>query len=289
MPVTMECGFLVGPGRLISLFLVINTGTGLWLPHLVSEHSELVQIEIAEHESTNRQRRSTDGMPYGIDVRLTIQQRPLTLSLRRISDADTSLPVHVLRDGTVVAEKMTTDENTGIYEDTDRKALILIQRHTHEHTAVNDGFTVFGTFCSEAERFIIQRSTNVSTDSVLHTVTKVPQDKHTFYSDFIVPDTLIYKKSHDKRATRSKRQTQQYYIELYMVIDYSIYTFWKNRASGTDSQKDSEAKRNIRTFYSYVLHGIDQRYRGITDQTYKIRVMSRGLLILDVSIPISLI
>ena len=63
------------------------------------------------HDTTERHRRSPVGVPSGFDVTLRLQERPVTLTLRRIETADvTRLPVHVLRNGVVVGEQLDSNK-----------------------------------------------------------------------------------------------------------------------------------------------------------------------------------
>lgn len=268
-------------GLILTFFVIANAAAGLWLPHLTTENSEHVQLHVTEHEADIRERRSTSSLPTGLDITLYLDGRDVILSLRRIVTSDTTLPVHVLRNGTIVEEILNIEKESGFYEDASKESLLLLQRQGSRGS--KNLFTLFGTFLSGSDRYIIQQSNNITTedDDIPHVVTKMPGKALGYTDDVIIPEKLFYKKRTRSAVTRSKRQVKQYYIELYMVTDFSVYTFWKNKATGTSSQRDLEAKQSIRTFFSYVLYGIDQRYRSITDQTYTLRVVSPGLLILD--------
>ena len=90
--------------------------------------SEHVELQVTEHDGVDRQRRSSRALPSGVDVTLFVEGINVVLTLRRIVDSDVSLPVHILRNGSLVVADMNQDqEECSYYEDEKRDALILIQ------------------------------------------------------------------------------------------------------------------------------------------------------------------
>ena len=90
----------------------------------VSEH---VELQITERDADQRQRRSAQISPTGVNVTLIVEGRSVALMLRRIADSDARLPVHVLRNGTLVDVRTDASRTYSFYEDETRDALILLQ------------------------------------------------------------------------------------------------------------------------------------------------------------------
>ena len=81
--------------------------TGVLFHFFSSEH---VQLQITEHDAVDRQRRSTRSLPTGVDVTTFVEGRNIVLTLRRIADSGVNLPVHTLRNGTVVNVDLISDQ-----------------------------------------------------------------------------------------------------------------------------------------------------------------------------------
>ncbi|KAJ8320325.1 hypothetical protein KUTeg_001912 [Tegillarca granosa] len=88
----------------------------------------------------------------------------------------------------------------------------------------------------------------------------------------IDPDAIksLTAKTKSSNLHRVKRATTDYNVELFMVVDYSIYKFWYDAAdtSLTTSQKDAFAKTSIRQFYAFVISGVARDDSGVKESLF---------------------
>ena len=66
--------------------------------------TEHIKIGISRHVPVGHERQSMETLPDGCDVKLFLPERPLSLSLKRISHADVNLPIYTSRDAKVIRE-----------------------------------------------------------------------------------------------------------------------------------------------------------------------------------------
>ncbi|XP_061165279.1 A disintegrin and metalloproteinase with thrombospondin motifs 14-like [Saccostrea echinata] len=85
-----------------------------------------------------------------------------------------------------------------------------------------------------------------------------------------------------RKRLRHRRQINDYKIEMFFIIDYAVYKYWYTQSRAADMrQRDAEAKNNIRQFYTFVINGMDVRYKNIQTSAFKISILFSGIYIAD--------
>ncbi|WAQ99278.1 ATS16-like protein, partial [Mya arenaria] len=146
---------------------------------------------------------------------------------------------------------------------------------------------------SNKAAFIVWRDDDTETDNFLfpptsvdarHSVMEIEETSPT-ETDFLVnPDFDASRveqmvASNAKDSDRVKRQETDYEVEIFFVIDYSLYSFWYMQMTGTDSEKQTSAISAIKQFYAFVLNAMSVRYISVTGSGYTISLVYAGISI----------
>ncbi|XP_052792307.1 uncharacterized protein LOC128226462 isoform X3 [Mya arenaria] len=144
-----------------------------------------------------------------------------------------------------------------------------------------EGANRFGTYQSGDRELLVQPPTFVNAG---HSVTEI-EDTSPTDTDFLVnPDFNASRAeqivaSNYKNSDRVKRQATDYEVEIFFVIDYSLYSFWYRHMTGTDLEKQTSAISAIKQFYAFVLNAMSVRYSSVTGSGYTISLVYAGISI----------
>ncbi|KAH3839231.1 hypothetical protein DPMN_112656 [Dreissena polymorpha] len=126
----------------------------------------------------------------------------------------------------------------------------------------------FGTFVTDNTQFLVQPPDRATGSHTLSPVKDVLPTE----TDFLVNPTLdrdLLKKSMSNLSDtscehfRNKRQSTAYKVELFFVIDFSLYLFWYNHTAGTKASRKAQTLSTIKQFYAFVLSSMNIRYESI--------------------------
>ncbi|XP_052262899.1 uncharacterized protein LOC127866424 [Dreissena polymorpha] len=75
---------------------------------------------------------------------------------------------------------------------------------------------------------------------------------------------------------------RKYNVEVLAVLDYGLYErFYKASKLPTESERDNEAKYNLKKYFSHVFNGVDMLYKNIDDVDFTMSVGVSGFVIAD--------
>ena len=191
----------------------------------------------------------------------------------------------VERYGKIIYHKIDEPEDVGYYHDVKHGCSVMVQRGNCKGQQQN--FEFFGTVHVDSKSYLIQPPGD---DHDTHSLTEVQRTNHTG-SDYIKSrqsryrDDLIQNVVHPKdvfNQRQRRRSTYLYEIEVLMVVDFSVYSFWRSRLHGTASAfLDTKAKNNLRQYYALLLHSADLYYKSVTGRGYTITLWFAGLHVSD--------
>ncbi|XP_052785672.1 uncharacterized protein LOC128221214 isoform X1 [Mya arenaria] len=181
------------------------------------------------------------------------------------------------RGGKMVPYRVSS-EAAAFYMDVSNKAAFIVWRAGDTDS---DTFLFFGTYQHGNQELLVQPPASSGTG---HTVTEIEETSPTGTDFLINPEfdasrVEQLESSNAKDSNRTKRQTTDYEVEIFFVIDYSLYSFWYMQMTGTDIEKQSSAISTIKQFYAFVLNAMSIRYNSVTGSGYSITLIYAGISI----------
>ena len=250
---------------------------------LFSLSGKLVVIQPSVQES--HQLKGSDGLPSEFVVHLPLKERNITLLLQRNYQINWRVPVTVERYGKIIDHQINDPDYVGFYHDVNHGCSIMVQRGNCKGQQQN--FEFFGTVHVDSISYLIQPPDN---DHDTHSLTEVQRTNHNTRTDYIKSrqsrhrEDLIQNVVHPKDVfnQRQIRRITVYEIEVLVVVDFSVYSFWRNRLHGTASTfLDTKTKKNLRQYYALLLHSADLYFKSVTGRGYAIKLLFAGLHVSD--------
>ena len=195
-----------------------------------------------------------------------------------------NVPVTVERYGRIIKQHIHDTDEIGYYHDVNYGCSVMVQQGKIKNQEQRLEF--FGTIHVGAKSYLIQPPDDI-VDS--HSLTEIRRVKFTkgareyVHSRPRTETNYIDPKDTTKKTwARPKRATKVYEIEILMVVDFSAYSFWRNRISGSASALlDATAKKNLRQYYALLLHSADLYYKSVSGRGYGIKLLFAGLHVSD--------
>ncbi|KAK2164921.1 hypothetical protein LSH36_57g00046 [Paralvinella palmiformis] len=79
---------------------------------------------------------------------------------------------------------------------------------------------------------------------------------------------------------RGKRSFRNYEVELFLIIDYSVFKKWEKMSNQFYyDQRENDAIDNIRFYFAHVLNGMDLRYRAVREYDFEVTIRPVGIYI----------
>nr|XP_022324388.1 uncharacterized protein LOC111125156 isoform X2 [Crassostrea virginica] len=234
-----------------------------------------IVVEISNYDG--RIRRSNDELKQ-LTVKFNISSDAISFYLTHSKDIDTDVPIYTMNNaGKLELQQIPQLRNVRYYQDREHGASFMIQTN-------QSSLCMVAVFPYQGDEYLMEPN-HCSSDrpiDILYSVVRLKRnpmsDRHTLKSDV---QRKWSSKWMNKMKIRDKRQSTDYKIELFFIIDFSVYDYWHTQSKSTTlSDKDIDAKQNIRQFYSFVVNGIDLRYKSI-QTSYKISVLFSGMYIAD--------
>ena len=226
---------------------------------------------------------STDGLPSKFRVHFSLRERNITLSLQRNYRINTGVPITVERYGKLIYQPINDTEEIAYYHDIQQVCSVMAQpaKRKHQHD-----FEFFGTVHIDSKVYLIQPPDDTH---YTHSLTEIQYRYNSRLDVDIVQghlqnDTIPsfdYPKTTIQHRNR-RRTTKLYEVEILVVVDFSEYSFWRNRLSGNAStQLDIQAKSNLRQYYTLLIHSTDLFYQSVTGRGFAIRLLLARLQVSD--------
>lgn len=234
-------------------------------------------VDVMIKVSTNRGRilRST-ALPRQLLVSLNMSTDQLiTFDLKENGEINSNIPIYTTdMDGKIRVQQPASLENVKYYQDQKHSASFMIETNYSSSCMV-------ATFLYQNNEYMMRPE---------HCVSDIGKDMkfqlaklnrtHILHSKPLKTDSRQQMFS-SNQLERHKRASTDYKIEMFFIIDYSIYNYWYIRSEATTaSGKDKEAKNSIIQFYSFVVNGIDVRYKSI-QSWFTISILYSGIYIAD--------
>ncbi|XP_022321813.2 uncharacterized protein LOC111123643 isoform X2 [Crassostrea virginica] len=260
------------------LFLWVK-GMELHQPYGDQKH-DLVSGKI--HIKFPRWREGVNDFPAMFIVYINVDGRSIKLSLTFNPRLSACVKVYPESDGWCRSAK-NVDR---FYQDPRYGASLLVKVSAGGHHNISGFFTL------GHHHYHIQ---SVSRIMSIHHITRVPflvskkLINANLRSDYIVPDksTLRYQQLPITHPTRLKRSGTVFRVELFLAIDYSIYKFWydQNANIAGKGKRRLAAIADIRQYYSFLVNGVDGRYRHLPGTAHNIEIIFTGIYISETTMP----
>nr|XP_034300009.1 snake venom metalloproteinase aculysin-1-like [Crassostrea gigas] len=262
---------------------------GISLPLPLDMEGEYIgEVTVDLKEDGMRLRRSTDGVSIPaktIEVTFPFNNGQVSLHLKRMNELSANVPVFAANDrGEIVRQYIQDKSNVFYYQDKNRFAAFYVE-------TTDNALCMFGSFEDKSDEYFLEpKAKNCDPES--SGVFKILMAKHTniSYCDSIsmVDSRYMRYKTTPPGApvpedlVRRKRAAPEYKIETLLIVDFSVYEYWYTHSTkAIPSEKDAEAKANIRQYYAWVINGLDVRYKNIQTSLYTISVVFAGIYIAD--------
>ena len=229
------------------------------------------------------QEESTDGLPSKFRVHFSLRERNITLRLQRNYHINTDVPITVERYGKIIYQPINDTDEIAYYHDIKQVCSVMAQpaKRKHKHA-----FEFFGTVHIDTKVYLIQPPDDTH---YTHSLTEIQYRYNSRMDVDIVQGHLqndtIPSFDYPKPTIqhRNRRQTTKLYeVEILVVVDFSEYSFWRNRLSGTAStQLDIQAKSKLRQYYTLLIHSTYLFYQSVTGRGYAIRLLLAGIQVSD--------
>ena len=224
---------------------------------------------------------SADGLPSRFSVHFSIGERNITLRLQRNYHINIGFPITVERYGKIIYQPINDTEDIAYYHDIKRVCSVMAQQAKRKH---KHAFEFFGTVHIDTKVYLIQPPDDTHNTHSLTEIQKNSSNEEDIVQS-LLKDNIIPSLGNPKPTVqpRNSRETNRLYeVEILVVVDFSEYSFWRNRLSGNASTLlDIEAKRNLRQYYALLIHSTDLFYLSVSGRGFAIRLLLSGLHVSD--------
>ncbi|KAK3585431.1 hypothetical protein CHS0354_020148 [Potamilus streckersoni] len=233
--------------------------------------------------------------PISLQLRLTLGHGgEIEFKLTRNFDLNINAPMYhvtnLSRDNAVSLSDTNHVYDVAMYQDAERGAFVSAKCYKKSNTTYILLYT--GVFVQRNAEFTFSPRVefNSSLPNVLQLYTverkspgSLPTHDYIFTENSIVH--ILNKDTGPSLSTRSKRDAtaaNSYYIDVLLVVEYSVYERWYADAKGqTANEKAAKAKKEIRRYYAHVINGVDLRYQNIGFADFEIRIKISGFVIME--------
>ncbi|XP_052079113.1 uncharacterized protein LOC127717485 isoform X2 [Mytilus californianus] len=236
-----------------------------------SNHQAYVSFSFSSDASIRAKRSTVPSLPRKLSPRFVFQDELVNLDLITNTKLLALPPIHRNINGEIIkdAEITKLQPTERYYQDLNRGASF--------HVECQDpciDYALTGSFTLREETYFVfpTNTTKHTTNRIIHRITK--PDPLLSFNDFIVEGNV----SHNSQAEnnqRFKRQTFRYAIEIFLVIDYSVFKFWMDESG----QNKTLAMERINTYYAFMINGVDIRFNNLPNAPFSIGLTYIGIYI----------
>ncbi|XP_052722475.1 zinc metalloproteinase-disintegrin-like VLAIP-A [Crassostrea angulata] len=244
---------------------------------LTKEDMQVADVMVQVSADNDRMSRHS-ALPRHMLVSLNIRSDEIIFDLTENKEINSNVPIYVTDDhGNIRVQQIASSGNVKCYQDQKHEASFMIESNSSSSCMV-------AIFVHKGEEYVM-RPDHCLLDvggEMKFKLAKVKKN-HTLDNHSLKSDIDRHWFSTEKIGTklRHKRESTDYKIEMFFIIDYSIYNYWFTQSqASTANDKDTEAKNSIRQFYSFVVNGMDVRYKTI-QSSYTISILYAGIYIAD--------
>ncbi|XP_060070737.1 uncharacterized protein LOC132550664 [Ylistrum balloti] len=252
-------------------------------------HTEINEIHFTNITfTTSHDRESARGklpeiLPISFNARVRVRDTVLSLHFYKNPKLSSNVPVY-LRDATsrITAQRASDQLPNAFYQDVSHMASMHVECLSNVDEERCSEFEFFGTFYLGQEIYIIESESGMNhrTNTTRSCTITQPFVPLRFVNDHS-SEHLTSSFSTQGRTGRSKRASGLYRVELFVVVDYSVYKYWYDASSQTSIQgRKNDALNTIKTFVAFHINGIDARYASL-NLGYTMDVSFAGIYIAE--------
>lgn len=241
------------------------------------DDKDLIDVIVKVSTLGDRISRSTD-LPRQLLVSLNISNDQITFDLTENEEIRSNVPIFTEdSEGAITVEPIASSGNVKYYQDKKHEASFMIERNDSSSCMIAIFLYKWEEYVMRPEHCLFDVEKNMK-----YRIAKVKRNPSSdSYAMKLDIDRQWFSTGKERKLPRYKRQSTDYKIEMFFIIDYSIYNYWYIQSQATTTVgKDAEAKDNIRQFYSFVVNGMDVRYKNI-QSSYTISILYSGIYIAD--------
>ncbi|CAG2217785.1 unnamed protein product [Mytilus edulis] len=233
--------------------------------------SSYVSFSFFSDASIRAKRSTVPSLPRKLSPRFVFKDELVNLDLVTNTKLLALPPIHRNINGKIIKDAGITklQATERYYQDLNRGASF--------HVECRDpciDYLMTGSFTLREETYFVSpiNTMNNTTNRIIHQITK--PDPLMSFNDFIVQGNVSYNSQTDGNQ-RFKRQTFRYAIEIFLVIDYSVFKFWMDESG----QNKTIAMDRINTYYAFMINGVDIRYNNLPKAPFSIGLTYIGIYI----------
>ncbi|XP_060561267.1 A disintegrin and metalloproteinase with thrombospondin motifs 19-like, partial [Ruditapes philippinarum] len=238
-------------------------------------------VKVKVVATDKRQRRYIDQFPDQLDVDVSTDElHEHFQNLKRNHHVPHIKYVHMMENGTVKKFRFERKETMAYYIDVEHGAAFEVSLASEG----SEDFDIYGTFVSKQHNYLVQPPRdNRST----YTVALMEEKLTTSFDNIKLPDKdakiteeKMQNRSEQTINTREKRQTTNYEIEIFFVIDFSLYE-WTYALTEGENDRHTATVNKLLQFTSFILNEVDLIFQSMTDYSYTISCLFAGIYIAD--------
>ncbi|XP_060577527.1 uncharacterized protein LOC132734720 isoform X2 [Ruditapes philippinarum] len=250
------------------------------IPYSQGNVEKPATVKVKVVDTDKRQRRYIDQFPDQLDVDVSTDElHEHFQNLKRNHHVPHIKYVHMMENGAVKKFRFERKETMAYYIDVEHVAAFEVSLASEG----SEDFDIYGTFVSKQHEYLVQPPRdNRSTYTV-----SLMEEKLTKSFDYIklsdtdakITEGKMQNRSEQTINTREKRQTTDYEIEIFFVIDFALYK-WTYALTEGENDRHTATVNKLLQFTSFMLN-VDLRYRNMKDYSYTISCLFAGIYIAD--------
>ncbi|XP_050409851.2 zinc metalloproteinase-disintegrin-like MTP4 isoform X2 [Patella vulgata] len=211
------------------------------------------------------------SLPDVLPIQITIAHVNITSDLQRNYDVSPKVRVYTINptengNSVIVPEEsQLLDENVA-YQDVTSLIAVLIKCSKLEDAKT--ALELEGSIRYNGKEYTLRKShrfrrdvdENEGEEYILNEQPELPPQNHD-YKEGIYSTETKREETVVIAPSRVKRQLKEYYVDIIMTIDYSIYRYYYLKSTATN--KGTDAINKIRLYYAIIANGMSLRYKNL--------------------------
>ncbi|XP_060590809.1 uncharacterized protein LOC132745835 isoform X2 [Ruditapes philippinarum] len=227
------------------------------------EKPATVQVKVVDTDK--RQRRYIDQFPDQLDVDVSTDElHEHFQNLKRNHHVPHIKYVHMMENGAVKKFRFERKETMAYYIDVEHVAAFEVSLASEG----SEDFDIYGTFVSKQHKYLVQPPRdNRSTYTVSLMEEKLPTSIDYIKlsdTDAKITEGKMQNRSEQTINTREKRQTTDYEMEIFFVIDFGLYK-WTYALTEGENDRHTATVNKLLQFTSFMLNEDPSDSRFVED------------------------
>ncbi|XP_069108239.1 metalloprotease mig-17-like [Argopecten irradians] len=220
----------------------------------------------------------TSSHPQHMNFVIEDQGQKETLNLKRKDNIDINSPLCSLSQGQTLCEVGDID-NVAFYHSKDRVGAFSVKVNKNERRNKH----IEGVFISEDKAHMVAPSSSLSHLLINESIHHITKRSSSFVASGRTVSILgrrmvniVESSNHvNEYLNEMKEENSDYIVEVLIMIDYSLYKKFLDKANG----QDGEAITQLRYYFAHIVNGMDLRYSSINNTDFRVSIRLAGFFV----------